>query len=76
MYSHRDIIKACYLAFNGQTNDEIAVTIGASKPTVVRMKKHPLWIETEKDLIAAEKKAVVEKHLAMRDNSNKVLAQG
>ena len=76
MYSQRDIIKASHLAFNGRKNDAIANAIGVSKATVTRMRKHPLWKETEKELIAAEKQAVVKEQLAMRDNSNKVLAQG
>lgn len=70
------IIRACQMAFNGEQSAKIADALNVSQTTVSNWRKHPLWEDTEKQLIAAEQKAVINEQLATHASSEKALAQG
>lgn len=46
-----NIIKACYLSFQGMEDSKVAEILGVSGPTVSRWRKENAWKETEKKLI-------------------------
>ena len=57
------ILTACQMSFSGMRNAEIAQHFDVSDSTVSRWRKKPLWIEFEQELLAAEKKAVLNAQL-------------
>jgi uncharacterized protein YjcR len=57
------ILEACRMSFNGMSNQGIAQKLEVSKGTVSRWRKLPLWIDFEKELLAAEKEAVLNAQL-------------
>ena len=57
------LLEACQMSFNGVANQDIAKKLGLTDATVSRWRKKPLWIEFEQELLAVEKKAVLNAQL-------------
>ena len=51
------------MSFNGVPNQDIAKKLNVNDGTVSRWRKLDLWIDFEKELLAAEKKAVLNAQL-------------
>ena len=60
-YSPGQILTACEMSFKGMSNTEIAKHFDVSDSTVSRWRKRKIWIDFEKELIAAHKAAVFNK---------------
>ena len=51
------------MSFNGVPNQDIAKKLNVNDGTISRWRKLDLWIDFEKELLAAEKKAVLNAQL-------------
>ncbi|MDE0424484.1 MAG: hypothetical protein OXN25_23080 [Candidatus Poribacteria bacterium] len=56
------ILAACEMSFKGRSNAEIASHFKVTDSTVSRWRRLELWIDFEKELVAAYKAAALQKH--------------
>ena len=59
----KQIIKACRLSFQGESDQKVANKLKVHKSTIPRWRKHELWQKTEAQLIETTIKAQAEKVL-------------
>lgn len=45
------IVKACHLAFNGKTYEQIAAEMGINRSSITNWKKTEIWKKTEARLV-------------------------
>lgn len=60
------ILKACQMSFNGVRNNDIAKQLGVTPSDVSRWRKLPLWKEFYEELLAVERKALLDAQLRSR----------
>ena len=53
--SSGQILRACYLAFNGANGAEIAQQLQITESTLSKWRKSEMWIEFEEELIVKKK---------------------
>ena len=69
------VLKACQMSFNGIKNNDIAKQLGVTPSDVSRWRKLPLWKEFHEELLAVERKALLDAQLR-NSAENKSPAQG
>ena len=57
--SAKQILMACQMSFDGESNSEIASKLGFTETTVSNWRKSELWQEFEAELIKAYKQQVL-----------------
>lgn len=57
------VLKACQMSFNGMKNNDIAKQLGVTPSDVSRWRKLPLWKEFHEELLAVERKALLDAQL-------------
>ena len=60
MAASGQLLRACYLAFNGVSGGEIAQQLQITESTLSRWRKTPIWEEFEKELIKKKKEILTE----------------
>ena len=69
------ILMACQMSFSGASNAKIAEHFEVTDSTVSRWRKLPIWIDFENELLAAFRKAAVQKQISY-SAEDKSSAQG
>ena len=64
------VLEACQMSFNGIRNYEIAKKLNVNEATVSRWRKTEIWIDFEKELLAAEKKAALNAQLKTTEDES------
>lgn len=62
--SQKQILMACQMSFNGESNGEIAKTLGVTDVTISNWRQLELWKEFEAELVDAYKQQVLKTDFA------------
>ena len=60
MHNPRLVLRACQMHFHGNSVEDIAKKLDISSQTIYKLRRTALWKEFQEELIAAEKKVLMQ----------------